>query len=146
MDFCDSTGLTQSVNFPTRISPNGKSSVLELVMTNFPTNVSCSSSAPICLSEHVLVKVNISLAILRELPQCQRVWPFAQADWQGLQAALSRQDWFPIYTIPDVNSAWELFHRNLLSLSCTGASHLVFNYPSLIPAHGTMNPMVRHLL
>ena len=78
--FCDSMRLTQSVNFPSQISPNGKSPLLDLVMTNFPANVSCSSSAPIGSSDQVLVRVNISLAILRELPQHQRVWQFAQAD------------------------------------------------------------------
>ena len=41
--FCDSIGLTQSVNFPTQISPNGKSSLLDLVMSNFPAHVSCLS-------------------------------------------------------------------------------------------------------
>ena len=114
-DFCDSMGLTRSVNFPTQISPNGKSSLLDLVMTKFPTNVSCSSSAPIGSSDHVLVRGNISLAIFRELPQPRRVWHFIQAGWQGLQAAISLQDWSPISTAPDINSAWELFHRNLLS-------------------------------
>ena len=38
--------------------------------TTFPANVSCSSSAPIGSSYLMLVKVNISLAFLRELPQC----------------------------------------------------------------------------
>ena len=65
--------MTRSVNFPTRISPNGKSPFLDLVMTNFPANVSSSSSAPIGSSDHMLVKVNITLAILRELPQHWRV-------------------------------------------------------------------------
>ena len=45
-DFCDGMGLIQPVNLPTRISVNGKSSLLDFVLTNFPTNVSCSS-API---------------------------------------------------------------------------------------------------
>ena len=125
-DFCDSMGLTQSVNFRTRISPNGKSSLLDLVMTNFPANVSYSSSAPIGSSEHMLVRVNISLAILRELPQCQWVWHFTQADWQGLQAAICFQAWSPIATAPDVNSAWELFHIKCSSL-CIDLSHLVFS-------------------
>ena len=63
-DFLDSMGLTRSVNLPTQISPNGKSSLLDLVITSFPTNVSCSSSAPIGSSDHVLVKANISRAFL----------------------------------------------------------------------------------
>ena len=129
-DFCDSMGLSRSVNFPTQISPNGKSSLLDLVMTNFPANVSSSSSSPIGISDHMLVKVNISLAILREQPQCRRVWQFTQADRQGLQAAISLQNWSPIFTAPDVNSAWEFFHRFLLSLMHRFIpSHLQLSFP-----------------
>ena len=58
--FCDSLGLTQSVNFLTRISTNGTPSLLDLILTNFPDNICCSSSAPIGSSDHVLVKVDIS--------------------------------------------------------------------------------------
>jgi len=94
-------------------------------------------------SGHVLEKVNISLAILRERPQCQRVWHFIQADWQGLQAAISLQDWSPIFAAPDINSTWEFFHRNVLSHSCTDSSHLIFRYPTLLPNHGTLNSVVR---
>ena len=63
-DFSDSMRLTRCVNFPTGISPNGKSSILELVITVFHANVSCSPFAIIGSSDHVLVRVNISLAIL----------------------------------------------------------------------------------
>ena len=59
-DFCDSLGLTQSVNFPTRISTNGTPSLLDLILTNFPENICCSSSTPIgyfwpraCQSKHL---------------------------------------------------------------------------------------------
>ena len=41
-DFCDSLGLTQSVNFPTRISANGTPSLLDLILTDFPENICCS--------------------------------------------------------------------------------------------------------
>ena len=81
-------------------------------------------------SDHILVRVNISLAILRELPQCQRVCHFTQADWQGLQTAISLQDWSPISTTPDANSVWEFFHRNLL---CLMPSHLQLSYSSSHP-------------
>ena len=68
-DFCGSRGLTRSVNFLNWISPNGKSSLQDLVLTNFPANVSCSLSTPIASSDDLFLRVNISLAILRELPQ-----------------------------------------------------------------------------
>ena len=86
--FCDSFGPTQSVNFPTRISTNGTLSLLDLILTNFPENICCSSSAPISSSDHVLVKVNIPLAVIRELPQRRRVWHFTQADWVGLRESI----------------------------------------------------------
>ena len=91
--FCVSLGLTQSVNFPTRISTNSTLSLLDLNLTNVPENICCSSSGPIGSSDHMLVKVDISLAIIREPPQHRRVWHFIQADWQGLQAAIKLRDW-----------------------------------------------------
>ena len=35
-DFCDSLGMTQSVNFPTQISTNGTPSLLDLIFHKFP--------------------------------------------------------------------------------------------------------------
>ena len=70
----------------------------------YDPRVSCSSSAPISLSDHVLVRVYISQAIVREC-RIGIVWQFNQADWQGLQAALSWQDRSFISTSPDVNTA-----------------------------------------
>ena len=92
-DFCDSLGLTHSVNFPNRISTIGTPSLLDLILINFPENICCSSSTPISSSDHVLVKVNISLAVIREPPgPCRRVWHFTQTDWQGLQEAIKLLD------------------------------------------------------
>uniref|UniRef100_UPI00358E1B92 pachytene checkpoint protein 2 homolog n=1 Tax=Myxine glutinosa TaxID=7769 RepID=UPI00358E1B92 len=61
-------GLTKFVNLLTWISPKGKSSFLDFVFTNIPANVSCYPSATIGSSDHKLVMVNISLAILSEAP------------------------------------------------------------------------------
>ena len=88
-----SMGLTQSGNFLTQNSSNGKSSIIKLVMTNLPAHVSCCFSVQIGLPEQVLVRVSISPAIFRDLPRCQRVWQFIQADEQGLQPAISLSDW-----------------------------------------------------
>ena len=135
-DFCDSMGLNQSVNFPTRISTIGTLSLLYLILTNFPDNICCSSSAPIGSSDHVFVKVDISLAIIREPPQCRQVWHFTQADWQGLQAAIKLRDWSPIATFSNINSSWEFFQRNLLSLMHRFIpSRLQLSYPSSCPRY-----------
>ena len=58
--FCDSFGLTQSVNFPTWISTNGTPSLLDLILTNFPENICCSSSTPIIW---ITVESGISLRL-----------------------------------------------------------------------------------
>ena len=69
----------------------------------FPENICCSSSAPIGSSDHVVVKVDISLVVIREPPQRHRVWHFTQADWQGLQADIKLLDWSPI---SNFDSSW----------------------------------------
>ena len=98
-DFCDSLGPTQFVNIPTWISTNSTPSLLDLILTNFSENFCCSSSALIDSSDHMLVKVDISLADIREQPQHRRavrvrvrVWHFTQANWQGRQAAIKLLD------------------------------------------------------
>ncbi len=98
-----------------------------------PGNI-CSSSAPIVSSDHMLVKVDISLAVIREPPQRRRVWHFTQAEWQGLQAAIKHLDWSPVSTFSDINSSWEFFQRNLLSLMHRFIpSHLQLSDPSSHP-------------
>ena len=75
--------------------------------------------------------VSTTLAILREQPQRWRFWQFTSTNWQGLQAAISLQDWSSISTASGINSAWELFHRNLLSLMHRFIpSHLQLSYLS----------------
>ena len=88
-----------------------------MILTNFPENICHSSSAPIGSTDHMLVKVDISLAVIREPPQHRQVWHFTQADWQRLQAAIKLPDWSPISTFSDINSSWKFFQRNLLSLT-----------------------------
>ena len=127
-------GLTHSVNFLNRISTNGTLYLLDLILTNFPENICCFSSAPIGSSDHVLVKVDISLAVIRETPQRRRVWHFTQADRQGFQAAINLLDSSPIATFSNINSSWEFFQRNLLSLMHTFIpSRLQLYYPSSHP-------------
>ena len=64
----------------------------------------------------MLVKVDISLAVIRESPQCRRDWHFTLVDWQGLQAAIKLLDCSPITTSSNINLPWEFFQGNLLSL------------------------------
>ena len=110
---------------------------------NFPENICCSSSTPIGSSDHMLVKVDISLAVIREPPQCRRDWHFTQADGQGLQVAMKLLDSSPFSTLTDINSSWEFFQRNFLSHA--DSSHHVFCYPIIPPVHGTLKLVVRLL-
>ena len=72
-----------------------------------------------------------SPAVMREPPQRQQVWHFTQADYQGLQVAIKLLDWSPISTFSDINSSWEFFQRNFLSLTHRFIpSRLQLSYPS----------------
>ena len=129
------------------ISPNGKSSLPVLVMTNLPTYVSCSSSASIGSSDCVLVNVNISLVLLRELPQCHRVWQIGRDCKQPSLFRTHLPYVLPLMLTQPGNSSTEtcslsLSHSRIHSIP----SHLIFRYSTLLPAHGTLNPVVRQLL
>ena len=52
----------------------------------------------------------------------------------NIQAAIKLLDWTPISTSSDINSSWEFFQRNLLSLMHRFiTSHLQLSYPSSHP-------------
>uniref|UniRef100_A0A8C4NKW1 Zinc finger protein n=1 Tax=Eptatretus burgeri TaxID=7764 RepID=A0A8C4NKW1_EPTBU len=51
---------TSATHWDGHIPTNGTPSLLDLILTNFPENICCSSSTQIGSSDHMLVKVNIS--------------------------------------------------------------------------------------
>ena len=83
-------------------------------MMNCLTHVSCSS-ARIVSSDHVLVKVNISLTIVRKLPEHHQE-SGSSLKLTGRDYKLSCQEWSFISISPEINNAWESFHTSLLSL------------------------------
>ena len=95
-------------------------------MANFPSNLSCSSSA------NLLVKAYIILAIVREQPRCRIIWLFVQVNCHRRSPACSQDDWSAISNASNINYTWEYFHKNLLnSFSHTQfiPSHLLLFYP-----------------
>ena len=73
---CETAALTQSVFFLPYISSNGSHSLLDVVTSNFLSNLPCCSSAPLGFSNHIFVKVFVSFAIFRELPRHRHAWHF----------------------------------------------------------------------
>ena len=98
-------------------------------------------TGPISSTDHVLVRINISLAILRVPPQHRQFWQFARAYRRGLQAAISLEDWFPGSAAPDINSSTEICFLSLMHISIL--SRLLLPSPSHHPWY--MNPEVRQL-
>ena len=119
-------GLTQSVNFPTRISLIGKSSLLDFLQ--MPLALPLPQLVHL---NHVLLKINISCYFQRAVST-----PASLAVHSGRLAGttsshLSSGLVFHISTAPDVNSAWEFIHRNLLSFMHRFiSSHLQLSFPS----------------
>ena len=115
--------------------PPSRNNIYQLTKFNHQLFLrSTETEGPIGSSDHMLVKVDISLAVIREPPQCRRVWNFTQADWKGLQAAIKLRDWSPITTLSNITSSWEFFQRNLLSLMHRFIpSRLQLSYPSPPP-------------
>ena len=143
-DFCGSLGLTQSVNFPTRISINSTPYFLDLILTNFPENICCSSSAPngfltTCLSKWT------SLRLLSEnhlsavesgisLRLTGRVFKQSSNFEIGLPSLLSPTSIHP-----------GNYFKETCSPSCTDLSPLIFSCPTLPPALGSLKLVARQL-
>ena len=143
-DFSDSLGLTQSVNFPTRISTNGTPSLLDLILTNFPENICCSSSNPIGSSDHMLVKVNISLADIGEPPQCSHSGISLRLTGRVSKQPSNFKTGLPLLLSPPSPCPGNSF-KETCSLSCTDLYPFIFTCPTLPHAHGSLKLVARQL-
>ena len=107
-------GLTKSISFPTSIPPNGKHSLLDLVMSN----LSCSSSAQGDYV-HVLVRVSflfVSFTVIREPPKCRCRWQLGKTDWSGLKSTISIQGRSIITSAPNIDCCWNFLDKGPTSI------------------------------
>ena len=137
-------GLIQSVNSLTRISTNGTPPLLNLILTNFPENICCSSTAPIGSSHQYLSK-KASLCLLLE--------NHLSAVASGISLNLTGKDFkqpsnfqtsLPSLLSPTSTRPGNSY-KETCSLSCTALSPLVFSCPPLPPAHGSLKLVTRQL-
>ena len=90
-DFCDRVGLRQIVREPTR---NGN--LLDLALTDLD-EVRCKVIAKV--ADHSGLALALPIPAPRVEIQCRLVWQFREADWDGLNNALSSQDWAWLRTV-----------------------------------------------
>ena len=95
---CNITGLSQVVTGHTHVSPNGNTTLIDLVLTSSPSQVlDCSVIPPLATSDHNGLHLNISWKA--PLPQQQShvrrrtVWRYAHADFGKASAMINDTDW-----------------------------------------------------
>ena len=112
----------------------GTPSLLDLILTNLPENIFCSSSAPIGSSDHMLVKVDIS-----------SLWLLLENHFSTVESGISLRPTgrdfkqpsnfktgLPLLLSPPSPCPGNSF-KETCSLSCTDLSPLVFSCPTLPP-------------
>ena len=103
-----SLDLHQCVSTRTHMDANGRLlSLLDLVLVSNDQLVDSTFPLPPlgnCDHLPVLCKLKSSLRPASSAPR--RIWCYAKADFEQLNAALFQADWSPVVHAPDVNSAW----------------------------------------
>ena len=107
---CCRLGLQEKVRKPTR-----GNYLLDLLLTDIPTGVSCSVLPRI--SDHNSVLSKFALRVDQLASKTQRTWLFDKADWHGLLAELDATDWKHFFGNLAVELAVEKF--TCYVLECT---------------------------
>ena len=92
-DICHLHGLEQHVHIPTR-GPN----TLDLILSDFPGNVTVTGHPPLGASDHICLLAIIPAPALRERPTKRTVWRYQQADWDRLRHSYRTSDWESCFT------------------------------------------------
>jgi len=92
-DVCNLHGLTQHVSQPTR-----GDNILDLIMSDFPSNVKVSSQPPLGCSDHITLIADFPTLPSVETPTSRTVWRYNQADWPRLCHHFRTFDWNSIFT------------------------------------------------
>ena len=93
--------LHQIITMPTRVSDH-TSSLLDLIFTDIPNQISSSGTLPpIGTSDHSVVFCKLLLKVHKPKSFSREIWNFHEADWHGLNGALSNAPFDTAYTIYD---------------------------------------------
>lgn len=114
---CSDFGLTQLVNFPTRVTDT-TSSILDLILTSEPDIVSSVSNVP-GISDHDIIQANILLPFSRMRKQLKTIRDYRKADFDSINKDLGTflDEFLPNYPERSVQSNWDLFKAKVSELT-----------------------------
>ena len=117
--FCQTLNLHYIVNEATRLT-NTSASVLDQIITS--KNIVCGDVVihpPLGRSDHCQVTTTIPLVVNKPHASIRQIWQYNQADWDGLNEALSLFDWDQCFTDDNVHDTATRVTDSFLSLAKT---------------------------
>lgn len=125
-DLCTSHGLSQHVTQPTR-----GSNILDLLMSDWSSQVSVEISDPIGRSDHNVVIADFMNAVpIRQERSVRTVWRYHQADWGRLRHYFKHHDWQKVITDDPVKTCEHLTATILDGMSKYIPSRKLVSTPS----------------
>ena len=113
-DIFNGHGLTQLIKDPTRVT-SSSSTLIDLIFTNKPCNISKSTVLPLSLSDHDAIlcvrKLKNSKTQQKEVSSRN----YRNYDENAFGNHLRQSDWDYFYSCTDVNKAWESFKNIFLT-------------------------------
>ena len=92
-DMCILHGLEQHVTMPDR-----GNNTLDLIMTDFPLQVTVTTQPPLGASDHVVFIADFPTLVLKEPLTHRTVWRNNHADWDRLRHFYKERDWDSLIT------------------------------------------------
>ena len=103
----------QLINKPTRIA-QGSSTLIDLLFSNEPQNITVTNTFPMSFSDHELIGVVRKINNVKSRPKTIKVRNYCNYD--SIKMNLENTDWSSVYAVRDVNKAWEAIKSTMLSV------------------------------
>ena len=110
--------LSQVVTDHTHVSPNGHTSLIDLVLMSSPSLLqSCSTIPPLSNSDHLGLQVKTYWRTSAQTTRSfqRTVWNYSNADWSRACDLIDSTDWNSLVT-DDVNTSWHEWQHRFLEI------------------------------
>ena len=117
--FCETLNLNAIVTEPTRLTNTTSTILDQILITSNMKAGDVQILPPIGRSDHCQVTTSISISVNKPHASRRRIWLYNQADWDGLNEAISLFDWDECFLGDDVHESAAKLTDSFIKLALT---------------------------
>ena len=105
------------IDQPTRYTINTATILDQFIVTPTLRASNVSISPPLATTDHCQISCHISIDLAPKTTLSQQIWLYSEADWDGLNVAITNHDWQSYLDRQNVNEIASLITQSFINLA-----------------------------